>query len=191
MTELVLALNHCPSNKAPGPDGFSMGFFKQMWEVVKSYIFTSVVRFFREGLLPPGLNSSFIALVPKIEGACKVTDFRPISLLNSCMKLITKILALRLGRVMHNLVSSTQSGFIKGRQSGDSILIASEVIQSLKAKSTRGLVLKLDFEKAFDTISWDFWFSLLKKFNFDDRWVSWIHIILQSTKTSVLVNGTI
>lgn len=140
-------------------------------------------------MLPLGSNSSFIALVPKKTDHISVTDFRPISLINSCMKLITKIMATRLSKVLPKLVSSIQSGFMKNRQSTDSILVASEVVKGLKVGKFHGLVLKLDFEKAFDTIDWDFLFHLLKKLNFDSQWISWLTIILKKTRTSILVNG--
>lgn len=80
-------------------------------------------------------------------------------------------------------------GFIQGQQSFDSILVTGEVIQGLKAKSHEGLVLKLDFEKAFNTIDWVFLFQLLEQMNFDKQWIKRLSIIFTSTRTSVLVNG--
>lgn len=129
---------------------------------MKIDVYKTISNFFEVGLLPININSSFIILILKADKACKVTDFRPISLINSCMKLIIKILALRLNKVLHKLVSSTQSGFIKGRHTSDSILVGSEVVQGLKVGRHKGLVLKIDFGKAFNTIEWGFLFHLLK-----------------------------
>lgn len=187
--EVEMALNQCPSNKAPGPDGFNMGFLKNLWDTIGMDIFCTIKNFFSCGHLPPGMNSSFIALIPKKEGATQVTDFRPISLINSSMKLITKILAIRLNKVLDTLISSNQSGFMKGRQAADSILIACEVAKSLKSGVAKGLIFKIDFEKAFDTVSWDFLFHLLHVLKFDEHWISWLRKILVSTRASVLVNG--
>lgn len=97
-------------------------------------------------------------------------------------------MASRLTRVLPNLVSTSHSGFMKNRQCADSILVASEVVKGLKV-GFQGLVLKLDFEKAFDTIDRDFLFHLLEKLNFYSRWIKWLSTILKTIRTSVLVNG--
>lgn len=96
----------------------------------------------------------------------------------------------RLKRVLDKLVSECQSAFIKGRQITDSVLIANEIVQGMKRGRIEGLILKIDFEKAFDTISWDFLFSCLDKMNFGERWIKWLKSIFDSIRVSVLVNGS-
>ncbi|XP_017245327.1 uncharacterized protein LOC108216978 [Daucus carota subsp. sativus] len=117
-------------------------------------------------------------------------EFRPISLINASMKLVTKLLAIRLKRVMSNLISEVQSGFMHGRQISDGILLVSEIIGSLKRNRCQGVIIKLDFEKAFDSVNWNFLIHLLKKLNFQDKWVKWIEAILKTCRISVLVNGS-
>lgn len=96
---------------------------------MKEDVFKSISDFLDYDILATCMNSSFIVLIPKGDKPSKVSDFRRISLINSSMKLITKVLALRLNKILNKLISSSQSGFMKGRLSADSILIASEVIQ--------------------------------------------------------------
>lgn len=124
MEELELALKQSPSNKAPGPDGFDAGSLKKMWEWIK-----------HEFTLPGGFNSSFIALIPKSDSPKLPKDYRPISLINAGMKLITKVLAIRLKKVLNKLISEVQSGFMQGRQIWDGILLVSEIIGSMKRKN--------------------------------------------------------
>ena len=102
--------------------------------------------------LPVGLNSSFVALIPKVSNPTCIRDYRPISLINTSMKILTKILATRLASHMDGLTSDTQSRFTKGRQASESILVTKEIIHSLQNGKRKGVVIKLDFEKAFDTI---------------------------------------
>lgn len=106
------------------------------------------------------------------------------------MKVITKVLANRLNRVLQDIILETQSAFIKGPQISDGILLANEVIFGLKQGRFEGVVLKLDFEKAFDSISWEFLFDILEKMNFGSKWLAWLKIILNSSRISVLVNGS-
>lgn len=87
--------------------------------------------------------------------------------MNAATKLLTKVLARRLNLVMNSLVSNFQFAFIKGRHMSDYILLTSKVYTSLKVKKGVGLILKLDFDKAFDTVSWDFLFHVLSHMNFD------------------------
>lgn len=98
-----------------------------------------------------------------------VSDYQPISLINSSLKLITKIMAQRLNKVLPKIVSLVQSGFMKGCQAADNILVTSEVVAGLKTGRSRGLVYKVDFEKAFDTIDWDFPLHLLSVLNFGSK----------------------
>ena len=145
MVELEYALKQSPSNKAPGPDGFDAGSLKKMWGWIKDDLLTCINKFMRNNSLPGGFNASFIVLVPKCDAPQSLRDYRPISLINAGMKLITKILALRLKKVMHKLVSKVQTGFMQGRQITDGILLLSEIIGSMKQKKCRGVILKLDF----------------------------------------------
>lgn len=109
--------------------------------------------------------------------------------MNVVLKLLTKVLARRLTGVMDHLVSDSQSAFIKKRQMSDCILLTSEVFEALAARKSKGVILKIDFEKAFDTVCWDFLFEVLEQMNFDDKWIDWIKSIFESSKISVLVNG--
>ncbi|KAL8123355.1 hypothetical protein AgCh_011356 [Apium graveolens] len=190
MEEVEWALTSLSPEKSPGPDGFNIGAIKSMWSVLKGKLFQSLVKFSQSGSIPAVMNSSFIALVPKVVQPRSVSDYSPISLINSSSKILTKLIVERLNVVMDKLVSKNQFGFIKGRQSSDSILLINEVCHSLKIGRASGLVLKIDFEKAFDTVRWSFIDDLLNKMGFGDRWRMWISRYLNSTRISVLVNGS-
>nr|XP_017228424.1 PREDICTED: uncharacterized protein LOC108203774 [Daucus carota subsp. sativus] len=190
MEELEEALNNSPADKTPGPDGFSMGSMKMLWPLIKDELLDCMIKFQTSGTLPGGMNSSFICLIPKCVSPKHVQEYRPISLINSSMKLLSKMLASRLSKVIGNIVSEEQTGFIKGRLITDGILMIGEIINSIKSKQSEGLIFKIDFEKAFDSVDWSFLFHLLEKLNFSYDWIRWIKVILKSSKTSILVNGS-
>ena len=96
-------------------------------------------------------------------------DFRPISLVGSVYKLIAKVLANRLKKVMHGLVNTSQNAFAEGRQILDASLIANEVIDSILRKKDRGLLCKLDIEKAYDQIDWSFVLNVLQRMGFGEK----------------------
>ena len=98
-----------------------------------------------------------------------MSDFRPISLVGSLYKLLAKVLANRLKKVMGKVVSSIQSAFIEGRQILDAALIANEVIDSLLKRKESGVLCKLDLEKAYDHINWDFLLSVMQKMGFGEK----------------------
>lgn len=188
--EIEGALRALAEDKAPGPDGFNVKSLKFLWPFIKPRIESLISEFGEEAILPRGLNSSFIALIPKISNPTTVKDFHPISLINSSMKILMKVLATRLARCMDKLVSDVQSGFIKGRQASEGILIVKEVAHTIQRGKGEGLILKLDFEKAFDSVNWDFLYSVMLEMNFDSKWVSWIRALLESSRISILVNGS-
>ncbi|XP_042515366.1 uncharacterized protein LOC122089737 [Macadamia integrifolia] len=177
-------------DSSPGPDGFPGAFFIQCWEIVGDDFCGAVIAFFRGGKLPNGVNNSFVTLIPKVEGAISLDKFRPISMANFFCKVLSKIMAERLSCLLPRLVSDEQGAFQKGKIISSNIGLASELANLLHT-SVRGggMGIKIDVQKAYDTLSWDFLFAVLKKFGFSDVWLAWIHEILVSSRISVLLNG--
>ena len=111
--------------------------------------------FHTQAVFEKSLNVLFLALIPKKVDAVEVNDFWPISLVGRIYKIISKVLANRLRRVAHGLISDSQNAFVKGRQILDSVLIASECIGSRLKSGVPGVLCKLDVEKVYDHVSWD------------------------------------
>ncbi|GJZ77827.1 RNA-directed DNA polymerase, eukaryota [Tanacetum coccineum] len=143
----------------------------------------------KEEIKKGGSNSSFIALILKIPDANMVKDYRPISLIGSLYKNIAKILANRLVNVLGDIVNEVQSDFVTDRQILDGPFILNELFQWCKSKKKQSLIFKVDFEKAYDSVRWDFLDDILKKFGFGDRWCGWIQSCLKSSRGSIIVNG--
>jgi len=187
--EIKAAIWDCDSFKCPGPDGIILGFFKDFWEVLKIDLLNFFAEFYRHGKLTKGLNSTFIALIPKVESPQRVADFRPISLVSSVYKVLSKVLANRLRKVVSNVVSTNQSAFIRGRQILDDILIANGIVDDAKKSNKDLLLFKVDFEKAYDSVDWGYLDEVMYKMNFPVLWRSWIMECVTTATTSVLVNG--
>ncbi|GKA19247.1 RNA-directed DNA polymerase, eukaryota, reverse transcriptase zinc-binding domain protein, partial [Tanacetum coccineum] len=188
--EIKDAVWGCGSDKAPGPDGFTFDFYKKFWSIIKFDVTKAVNQFHSCGKFPKGCNSSFITLIPKVIDPVFLKDYRPISLIGSFYKIIGKLLANRIAMVAGDLISEEQSGFVRGRQIMDGPLILNEIINWRKNKKEKTLVFKVDFEKAYDSLCWDFLQEVMHKMGFGSKWCKWIRGCLQSSMASVLVNGS-
>lgn len=140
--------------------------------------------------IPRGCNSSFVTLIAKVDDPIFISDFRPISLIGCQYKIIAKILANRLALVISSVVGDSQMAFIKGRQIIDGPLMVNEIIAWAKKHKKRLLLFKVDFEKAFDTLSWAFLNSIMSQMGFSSKWLNWINSCLSSAYASVLINGS-
>nr|KAJ0214448.1 hypothetical protein LSAT_V11C400195850 [Lactuca sativa] len=190
LAEVKSAIWACGLDRAPGLDGFSFAFLKQHWETIGGDFYLAVKHFEASGHIEKGCNSSFITLVPKVQDPITINDFRPISLIGCLYKTIAKILVERLKKVVHLVVSPTQTAFLKNRHILDGPLILNEVICWLKKNKKKAFTFKADFEKAFDSLSWEFLDSIMQQMEFGAKWRLWIHGCLSSTRVSVLVNGS-
>lgn len=167
-----------------------MGFFIQCWDVVKEDLMNTFQNFHSQELFEKSFNATYVALIPKKAGAMELKDYRPISLITSLYKIISKVLTKRLKTVIHKLVDTQQMAFIKGREIMDADLIANECVDSrVKSKIPR-ILGKLDIETAYDHINWNYLLKILKNMGFGRKWIKWIGFCISTVKFSILVNGS-
>ncbi|XP_057789598.1 uncharacterized protein LOC131006455 [Salvia miltiorrhiza] len=188
--EITAAVFGMDSNSSPGPDGFPEKFFQSCWAIIKGDIWQAVRTFFVKSYLPSGCNSSTMVLLPKKDVVSTVADLRPIVLSNFFFKIISKILAMRLGEIASVAVDTNQFGFISGRSIHDCIMLGSEGVNCMKRTNNGvNMACKIDIQKAFDTLRWDFLLLVLKMRGYDAIFIRWIEIILHSARLSILYNG--
>ncbi|WZZ05910.1 hypothetical protein YC2023_091831 [Brassica napus] len=179
-------------NKAPGPDGLTSGFFKGAWSVIGAETTTSILQFFSSSFLPASANATILSLVPKYPGASKLSEFRPISCLNTVYKVISRLLVRRLKPILPHLILPSQTAFVKGRLLLENTTLASELINGYhRNKGTKKITIKVDIAKAFDTISWEFLFSCLNGLGFPSLFLSWLRACICTTSFMVGYNGMV
>ncbi|KAM0919247.1 hypothetical protein ACQ4PT_008360 [Festuca glaucescens] len=179
-----------PQDRAPGPDGFTGLFYQVAWPIIKGDIMAGLQKLVvGDGRGFAKLNKALITLIPKKPGAVEIGDYRPISLVHSFSKLFSKLLANRLRPRLGELVSPNQSAFVKGRSLHDNFVLVRQVARKINQRRVKGVLLKLDISRAFDSISWSFLFEVLAKMGFSDMFRRWIAILLSSASTRVTVNG--
>ncbi|XP_019435175.1 PREDICTED: uncharacterized protein LOC109341686 [Lupinus angustifolius] len=188
--EIKGAVWSCEADKSPSPDGFNFGFFRHFWETIKQDITVFVKEFQVRGKLPKGLNASFIALILKIHSPNRIQDYRPISLVGSLYKILSKVLAGKLKKVLPSLISSTQSAFLSDKNILDGPVVLNEAIHSAEKLKSGCIIFKVDFEKAYDSVRWEFLDYMLRRMDFSVGWRKWIHTCLSLTSMSVLSNGS-
>jgi len=142
------------------------------------------------GSIPKGCSASFITLFPKVKDPSKLEQYRLISLVGAIYKIIAKVLAGRIKKVINSVVEESQSAILKGRGILDSVIMANEAIEDLKRGGRSDLCLKVDFEKAYDSVRWDFLYDMLHKLGFHNKWIMRMRGCMESTTVSVLVNGS-
>ena len=128
-----------------------------------------VKHFERYGYFSRGSNSYFISLLPKVKDPTKLNEFRPISLIGSVYKIIAKALASRLKRVIGSVIDEIQTGFIEGRNILDGPMIINKVCSWAKKNKNKLFLFKVDFDKAFDSINWNYLESVMRQMGFGER----------------------
>ena len=157
---------------------------------MKPDILRFLCEFHAHGSFSRGGNASFIALIPKVHDPQDLNSFRPISLIGCVYKIVAKVLANRLKRIMPIIIDERQSALIAGRHLLHSAAIAIEVVEEARKAKEPCLIFKVDFERAYDSVSWNFLSYILRRMGFCDKWIHWMEGCLKSAFVSVLVNGS-
>lgn len=179
-----------PSNKSPGPDGYTTEFFKGVWSIVGRDVVAAVKSFFVKGFLPKGLNATILALVPKTEEARELKNYRPIACCNLLYKVISKIIANRLKTILPQLIKLNQSAFVQQRLLMENVLLATEMVKDYhKPNISPRCVMEIDISKAFDSVQWEFVLNILMALSVPDSFVHWVRLCITTPSFSVQVNG--
>lgn len=169
------------AEKTPGPDYFLILFFQKYWNTVHKDILKLCNDFYNHFTNLEKINWANIILISKADAPVAVFDFRPISLINVALKIISKILATTLSKVIDQLVDKSQLAFINRRYIMDNVVAMVEIMFSMQKKGLASNVVKVDFAKTFDVVEWDFLLELMEAHGFGMRWSLWIASILFSS----------
>ena len=178
--------------KAPGPDGLQGIFYRQCWDWLHISLLEFMQMTFATRYIPKEVCEAYMCLIPKIPNPSIISQFRPISLCNVLYKLITKCITMRLQDSMPELIAPAQSSFIKGRSTQDNIILMQELLHSTRSQKTAkfgSMFLKLDLEKAYDKVNWDFLEETLNVFGFPTSIIDLIMCGVRNASTRILWNG--
>jgi exonuclease III len=190
LEEASVALKNMPNGKSPGTDGITVDFYKFFWKQIGIL----VVRSLNEGFVKKEMSitqkEGLIISIPKGDKPREyLRNWRPISLLNVSYKIGSTCIANRIKTTLPKLIHEDQSGFVKGRYIGDNLRCIYDLIHYLNSNNLPGLLVLIDFEKAFDSINWSYMHKVLQEFGFKNDICQWIKAFYTNIKSSVTVNG--
>ena len=188
LPELTKAVHQLPRDKTPGRDGLPIEFYHTFWEHIRlpylAYINEAYIHGFKESR-----NKGLIKIIYKDKGDPKdLQNYRPISLLNCDLKILTKTLANRLKIVLPTIIHKTQTA-IDGRKIDYTIHMLRDLIQLAENENLAAGFIFLDQEKAFDRVDHDFLFAVMKKYKFGHIFITWLKQLYKNATTTILVNG--
>ena len=190
LEEAAMALKNMKNDKSPGTDGMTANFFKFFWKDLGQFIIRSLNEGFQKGKMSITQREGIITCIPKGDKPRQfLKNWRPISLLNVVYKIGSSCIANRIKAVLPELINEDQTGFVPGRYIGDNLRLLYDIMYYLKNENLPGLLVSIDFEKAFDSIDWGFMEKVLKYFGFGCDIIKWVSAFYQDIKSSIIVNG--
>lgn len=189
-SEIQQVISTLKNNKSPGPDGFINEFYKTFKETISPLLLKAYHHALQSGTMAPSWRDATIVVIHK-EGkdSTKCESYRPISLLNTDLRILTAILARRVNTIITEIIHPDQTGFITGRNYGDNIRRLLNLMTHQKVKEEEAILLSLDAHKAFDRVSWKYLFQTLKRLQFGPNFIKWIETLYSSPQAAVRVNG--
>ena len=177
------------ADTVPEPDGWPVAMFKRFWPILRGPIYEICYGFMRGMVDISRLNFGVLSLIPKVQGGDNIRHYRPIALSNVPFKICAKASATRLGPIAQRSIHCNLSAFIRGRNILEGPLALQEIVHELKRTKEPAVLLKLDFEKAYDRVDWDFLRQVLLGRGFSAVWVHRVMQLVSDGQTAVSVNG--
>ena len=180
------------SNKSPGSDGFTVEFFKGFWDDLGWFIVRAINESYSLGEFSNTQKEGIISCIPKGDKPRHfLKNWRPITLLNVIYKIASGVIAARIKTVLNHLIHGDQTGFIPGRYIGKNTRLIYDIMEYTEENDIPGLILLIDFEKAFDSVSWKFIQSTLNFFNFGPSICKWIKVFQTNIKSAINQGGNL
>ena len=188
--ECAEALKSMDSDKTPGTDGLPAEFYKLFWNDISTFLLSALNFGYESGCLSITQRRGIIKLIPKKDAEpFYIKNWRPITLLNTDYKIAAKAIANRFKTVLPKLINNDQTGFMKGRFIDENTRLIDGIIQYAAQHNTPGLLLFIDFEKAFDSLEWPFIQDTLRFFGFGPSIINWVRTFYCRIESCVLNNG--
>ena len=165
------------ANKSPGIDGLTGEFYKHFWNSISTLFYDALGEIFQSGELSFSQRLSVLTLIHKKDDRKDLKNYRPLSLTNTDYKIIAFIFARRLQKIINKLINPNQSAYIKGRYIGSNARLILDIYEYCENFDNDGILLFLDFEKAFDSVEWNFLYKTLENFNFGTNFIKWMKIL--------------
>ena len=188
--EIKTALSQMKNGKSPGTDGLTIEFYKIFWNTIKNPLLQSFKYTYEQSLLSVEQRRAIINLIPKTGKDLRyLKNWRPLSLLNTDYKILTKALANRLQKVLPSIISLNQMAYLKDRQIGYIVRTIEDLYDYCYEYNVPGIMMIADFEKAFDTLNFSFLYKTLTYFNFGTYFRKWVKILYSSIESCMINNG--
>ena len=188
--EIETVIKEMKKNKTPGTDGFPIEFYIFFWLDLKIFMLSSFKRSLEDQSLSINQKRGIITCLPKPnKDRLNLKNWRPITLLNTDYKILSKVLANRMKVILPNIIKEEQKGFIKGRFIGENTRLIYDIINYLEINNIPGLLVLIDFEKAFDSVEWDFINKTLECLNFGQKFRNWFNTLYWNSESCVINNG--
>ncbi|XP_019233638.1 PREDICTED: uncharacterized protein LOC109214193 [Nicotiana attenuata] len=188
--EILESLKAIGDDKAPGIDGYNAVFFKKSWSIISKQVTDAIREFFLISKMYKPINCSTITLVPKVAKPTTIKEYRPIACCTVLYKMISKVLAARLQKIMAYIISESQAGFVPGRKIADNVILAHELVKSYtSAQISPRCMIKIDLQKAYDSVEWIFLQQVMEEIGFPDKFIKWIMECIKTVSYTVLING--
>ena len=188
--ELTSSLKTMSTDKAPGPDGFTVEFYVKFWDLLGPQLSDVIKKCFLDGCLCDSMKSSMTRLIFKKRGDVKdLKNWRPISLLNVDYKICSKAITLRLSKVLDSIIDPDQTCSVPGRSISGNVIMLRDVLDYIGQTNETGILVSLDQEKAFDRVNRDFLMDLLKRFGFGLDFCRWISTFYAGAHMQIILNG--
>ena len=177
--------------KTPGNDGLPIEFYNVFWSLIGKMVVESFNEAYEEGEMSNSQRQGVITLIEKTgKDRTHLENWRPISLTNVDAKIASKVIATRITKILPEIIHSNQTGYVSGRYIGEAARSILDIMEYTKTFNIQGILLFIDFEKAFDSLEWNFMFKCLEIFGFGHSLVRWVKTFYNNVSSCIINNGS-